>query len=285
MANLSTYLAKILSAVYGEEVRGAIHDALTAMNEESTSAMTYAKDAQNSAYNAAVSAANSQFSASSSEIKAGKSKTAAESWAVGGTGTRSGEDTNNAKYWSERAENLVFTADTSGAAGIVQQNLNAHAADNTLHVVPIMGAEAPSTVTVGTLGQEYINADAGRVWRCVAINDGVYTWSEMPNILKGPLAPDEDTVGTVGQIYLCTFPTTSNNVPYMCRRIISNDDGTVTYKWNKFIMESFVSDIAVDTASFASDTVPVGTAALRNEYFVDAETTPTVEGQIAWLYG
>ena len=55
-------------------------------------------------------------------------------------------------------------------------------------------------------------------------------------------------------------------------------------------MESFVSDIAVDTASFASDTVPVGTAALRNEYFVaKADYTdsnaPTVEGQICWLYG
>ena len=29
---------------------------------------------------------------------------AAQSWAVGGTGTREGEDTNNAKYWSEQAE-------------------------------------------------------------------------------------------------------------------------------------------------------------------------------------
>lgn len=28
---------------------------------------------------------------------------ASESWAVGGTGTREGEDTNNAKYWSEQA--------------------------------------------------------------------------------------------------------------------------------------------------------------------------------------
>ena len=28
---------------------------------------------------------------------------AAQSWAVGGTGTREGEDTNNAKYWSEQA--------------------------------------------------------------------------------------------------------------------------------------------------------------------------------------
>lgn len=34
MSNIDTYLAKIMSAVYGEEVRGAIHDALYAMNED-----------------------------------------------------------------------------------------------------------------------------------------------------------------------------------------------------------------------------------------------------------
>lgn len=285
MANLSTYLAKILSAVYGEEVRGSIHDALVAMNDESTNAMTYAKDAQQSAYNSAVSAAESQIKASESETKAINSKQAAESWAVGGTGTRAGENTNNAKYWSERAENLIFTADASGAAGVVQQNLNTHAADSTLHIVPILGASAPSTSTVGVLGQEYINSSVGRVWRCVAINDGVYTWSEMFNVIKGIVAPDEDTVGAVGQMYLCTFPTGSNNVPYICRRIMSNSDGTVTYKWNKFIMDSFVSEVAVKTASYGPDTVATSAAALRNEYFVTAEATPTVDGQIAWLYG
>ena len=49
MANISTYLQKILSAIYGEEVRGSIHDALSAMNVESSSAMEYAKTAKDSA--------------------------------------------------------------------------------------------------------------------------------------------------------------------------------------------------------------------------------------------
>lgn len=33
--------------------------------------------------------------------------TAAESWTQGGTGSRAGEDTNNAKYWSDRAETIA----------------------------------------------------------------------------------------------------------------------------------------------------------------------------------
>ena len=38
---------------------------------------------------------------------AGASATLAESWAVGGTGTRSGEDTNNAKYYALQAQSVA----------------------------------------------------------------------------------------------------------------------------------------------------------------------------------
>ena len=49
MANISTYLQKIMAAVYGEEVRGFIHDALAAMNTESSNAMEFAATAKDSA--------------------------------------------------------------------------------------------------------------------------------------------------------------------------------------------------------------------------------------------
>ena len=49
LANISTFLQKILDAVYGEEVRGSIHDALAAMNEESTHAANVAENARDSA--------------------------------------------------------------------------------------------------------------------------------------------------------------------------------------------------------------------------------------------
>lgn len=44
-----------------------------------------------------------QSGAQGSATAAAGSATLAESWAVGGTGTRSGEDTNNAKYWCDQA--------------------------------------------------------------------------------------------------------------------------------------------------------------------------------------
>ena len=48
---------------------------------------------------------------------------AAQSWAVGGTGTREGEDTNNAKYWSDKAReaaggDFVPTSEKGAANGV-----------------------------------------------------------------------------------------------------------------------------------------------------------------------
>lgn len=77
-----------------------------------------AKDAAGTATGAASSASQSAASASGSASQASAaaagsaagaetaSKTA-QSWAVGGTGTRPGEDTDNAKYWAEKAQAVV----------------------------------------------------------------------------------------------------------------------------------------------------------------------------------
>ncbi len=65
LANISTFLQKILDAVYGEEVRGSIHDALAAMNEESSDAMEFAETARDSARAFADSAKTSAAEAGS----------------------------------------------------------------------------------------------------------------------------------------------------------------------------------------------------------------------------
>ncbi len=75
-----------------------------------TAAANSASAAKTSETNAATSktaAANSASAAKTSETNAATSAKTAESWAIGGTGSRSGEDTNNAKYWAEQAETTV----------------------------------------------------------------------------------------------------------------------------------------------------------------------------------
>lgn len=76
--------------------------AQTAQSAAST-ASSAAASASGSASQAQVSAAAAAQNAAS---VAGINKTA-ESWAVGGTGTRPGEDTDNAKYWAEQAQAVV----------------------------------------------------------------------------------------------------------------------------------------------------------------------------------
>ena len=71
-------------------------NAASSANQAATSASGFASQAQASAAAAAQSAASVD----------GINKTA-QSWAVGGTGTRPGEDTDNAKYWAEQAQAVV----------------------------------------------------------------------------------------------------------------------------------------------------------------------------------
>ncbi len=94
--------AKSSAASAAENAQTAQGAASTATGAAS-SAGEAAAAAFGSASQAQASAAAAAESAASVD---GISKTA-ESWAVGGTGTREGEDTNNAKYWAQQAEATV----------------------------------------------------------------------------------------------------------------------------------------------------------------------------------
>ena len=61
-----------------------------------------------------------EYTQQAAEQAARSASVYAESWAVGGTGTREGEDTNNAKYWSEQAQGAVSgVASFNGRTGAV----------------------------------------------------------------------------------------------------------------------------------------------------------------------
>ena len=125
MANISTFLQAIMSARYGKDVRQSIHDGIKAINDEVAADKNEVIASKEAAENAATAASTSAQEASASESAAKKSETAAaasksaastsaqtaidkatlaKSYAVGGTGTRAGEDTDNAKYYMTQAE-------------------------------------------------------------------------------------------------------------------------------------------------------------------------------------
>lgn len=83
-------------------------------------------------------------SAAQSNTNAGNAAQQAESWAVGGTGTRDGEDTNNAKYWCEQAQEAgQGVSSFNNRTGAVTPQSGDYSAD--------MIADLPFTVLKGTV--------------------------------------------------------------------------------------------------------------------------------------
>lgn len=162
-----------------------------------------AKGSEDAAAASAQGASNSASAAAQSAADAAAAKKAAESWAVGGTGTRSGEDTNNAKYWCESAQAAagggvtsfkgrggavvpqsgdytpeMVGADPSGSAAAAekaaQKNLNAHDQNTTKHITAAErtawnGKQGKLT---GTAGQ-FVGFDADGNAVAVAANSSV----------------------------------------------------------------------------------------------------------------
>lgn len=106
----------------------------------------------------------------------------------------------------------------------------------------------------------------------------------------GTAPPTTSTVGVVGQTYI----DTAAKLVYHCTAAaatgytwISADKNLQDTKQDKStaITTSNIASQTVNKAKYATDDVSVGTPALRNQYFASAEATPTVNGQICWVYG
>lgn len=106
----------------------------------------------------------------------------------------------------------------------------------------------------------------------------------------GTTPPTTSTVGVVGQTYI----DTAAKLVYHCTAAaatgytwISADKNLQDTKQDKStaITTSNIANQTVNKAKYATDDVAVGTPALRNQYFANAEATPTVNGQICWVYG
>lgn len=120
MPNIDQDLQRIMEARYGRDVRQSIHDAIYDINVVADEAHTVAVDSQESAYNSAQAAAGSASDANISATAANNKAVLSESWAHGGTGTREGEDTNNAEYWARQAQGAVAgVASFNGRSGAV----------------------------------------------------------------------------------------------------------------------------------------------------------------------
>lgn len=278
---------------------------------DAEAANTSAQSAKTDAESAKSAAAGSAQSAGASAQSAQASSKLSESWAVGGTGTRTGEDTNNAKYWAMAAQGVagggvssfngrsgavapqtgdytaaMVGADAQGAAAAVQGNLTTHVADTTKHITETERTEWNAKQNALTFDGTPTSGSANPI-----TSGAVYEALEnLPEPIIGTAPPTTSTVGVVGQEYI----DTAAKLVYHCTAAaatgytwISADKNLQDTKQDKAtaITTSNIASQTVNRAKYATDGVAVGTPVLRNQYFSSTESTPTVNGQICWVYG
>ena len=133
-SRIETLLEEILNAVYGEEVRGSIHDAIEECYSDVSSAETLANSATNAANNAAVLANTAAAAANTATTEANDAATAANTAATNATSATTNltaivnsaitatTDANNARNTALTAATTANTAASDARASI--DNLN-----------------------------------------------------------------------------------------------------------------------------------------------------------------
>ena len=297
-----------------ETAQGKAESAQSAAESAAASASGSASAAASSASAAALSedaSAEYEAGAKTAAASAAANGKLSESWAVGGTGTRTGEDTNNAKYWAMAAQGAasggvtsfngrfgavapqkgdytseMVGADAQGAAQTVQGNLNTHAENTIKHITA-----AERTAWNGKQNALTFDTTPTEGSTNPVTSGGVKAaLDDLPQPIIGTAPPTTSTVGVVGQTYI----DTEAKLVYHCTAAgatgytwISADKNLQYTKQDKStaITTLNIASQIVNKAKYATDGVAVGTPALRNQYFANAESTPTVEGQICWVYG
>ena len=309
-ANTDAVLASELVVAASDSENASAQSAQTA-TEKAAAAQAAAQAAES----AKSAAAGSAQSAGTSAQSAQTSSKLSESWAVGGTGTRTGEDTNNARYWSEQAQNAagggvssfngrsgavapqtgdytaaMVGADAQGAAQTVQGNLNTHAENTVMHITA-----AERTSWNGKADAEDLTSHVDNMAVHVTATEKT-AWNGKQNALTFDTTPTEGSTNPItsgavkealddvqSSLVLDDTPTANSSNLVKSGGVKSALD--LKQDKSTAITTSNIASQTVNKAKYATDGVAIGTPALRNQYFASAEATPTVNGQICWVYG
>lgn len=273
-----------------ETAQGKAESAQSAAESAAASASGSASAAASSASAAALSedaSAEYEAGAKTAAASAAANGKLSESWAVGGTGTRTGEDTNNAKYWAMAAQGAasggvtsfngrfgavapqkgdytaeMVGADAQGAAQTVQGNLNTHAENTIKHITA-----AERTAWNGKQNALTFDTTPTEGSTNPVTSGGVK--AALDDVQSGLVLDDTPTANSSNLVKSGGVKSALD---------LKQDKSTA-------ITTSNIASQTVNKAKYATDGVAVETPALRNQYFASAEATPTVNGQICWVYG
>lgn len=280
---------------------GKIRKGYEGYEDVSTGTLPIWAQVQSAAAQSATAAKNAQDAAEAAQGKAEDAQAAAEAAAgiavdAKNKAVTAQDKAEDAQEAAEAAKTETVAAaeavkqllgeDHDGAAVAVQKNLNIHIQDKVVHVTEEEreawnGKQNALTFDTAPTAGSTNPVTSGGVK--AALDD-------LPAPIIGTAPPTTSTVGVVGQTYI----DTTAKLVYHCTAAaatgytwISADKNLQDTKQDKAtaITTSNIASQTVNKAKYATDGVAVGTPALRNQYFVSAEATPTVNGQIAWVYG
>lgn len=238
MADIKSYTNQIQSAVYGEEVRGSIVNAINAMNDESESAKSTASSANStanaansksdsaistankaasdassakssaaesatSAQNAATSAANSETEAKAAQTAAESSATDASTSATAATNAQTAAE--NAQTAAQNAQTAAETAQASATAAVTSAQNSADSAASS-----VTAAQAAQKAAEDAKAQNAENVEAAE--KAVAADKiQVETWM----LAASTSAQNAKTSETTTKTYMDTTKTYMDNVSAM----------------------------------------------------------------------
>lgn len=198
MADISSQLKAILEAIYGEEVRGSIHDALAAMNVESNAAMEYAATAKDSAMNSAAAAKESENNAAASENAAKISETnAGNSESAAAKSASDAQNAADAAKASEdnaaASENASKESETNAAASeSAAKNSETNAANSAKTATDKATASSASAEAAKASEEKAANSEsAAKASETAAINAQKAAESAQSEAENAALAADE----------------------------------------------------------------------------------------------
>lgn len=198
----------------------------TAAKNSQTSAASYATQAKNQATNAATSATNAANSATASADSAKLS----ESWAVGGTSSRSGEDTNNSKYYAEQAAKSAQEA-AGSITGVATWNGRAGA------VTPQKGDYTADMVGLGV--KSITVSPTGWSTSATTINGtAYYTYA-----VTGLTIDDDHPEVSIGVSGTATLPTADEQTAFECIKYGVASGSTLTLYAESVPETSFVINV------------------------------------------
>ena len=100
----------------GYHITAVVNDASVGMAQLNAEVTDYINGVKAAVALSESNAKTSETNAKTSETNASASASKAQSYAVGGTGTRTGEDSDNAKYYAEQASNSASSAESSASS-------------------------------------------------------------------------------------------------------------------------------------------------------------------------